>query len=119
MYSLQNTAGESMLDLSTAEARALQIVVLRTSVQEEKFSEYGPAHHKNWKKVGLSRAYFKADRVQEAGMPTPKARAAFRFLMDHNRYYKAFQEMHGRLIASQASLNVRVMGMSPRGYFWV
>ncbi len=119
MYSLQNTAGESMLDLSTAEARALQIVVLRTSVQEEKFSEYGPAHHKNWKKVGLSRAYFKPDRVQEAGMPTPKARAAFRFLMDHNRYYKAFQEMHARLIASQASLNVRVMGMSPRGYFWV
>ena len=99
-----------MLDLSTEEARALQIVVLRTNVQEEKFGQTGPAHYKNWKKVGLSRAYYKSEVVQEERMPSEKGKAAFRFLMEHNRYYKNFQSKQAQAIASHASLNVLVMG---------
>ena len=105
-YSLHNATGETLLELSVDEARALQIVVLRTNVQAETFTPYGPGHHQNWKKVGLSRAYFKPELVQESSMPTPKAQAAFRFLCENNRFYKVFQEMQQRLIATRASLNV-------------
>jgi len=109
LYSLHATIGETLLELSVEEARALQIVVLRTNVQAETFSPHGPGHHQNWKKVGLSRAYFKPDLVQESSMPTPKAKAAFRFLCENNRYYKAFQQTQAGLIATRASLNVIVM----------
>ena len=108
LYSLHATIGESLLELSVEEARALQIVVLRTNVQAETFSPHGPGHHQNWKKVGLSRAYFKPDLVQESSMPTLKAKAAFRFLCENNRYYKVFQQTQAGLIATRASLNVIV-----------
>ena len=90
------------------EARALQTVVLKTSVKEERFALRAPSHHRNWKKVGLSIAYFRRDRIQESSMPTAKAKAAFRFLMEHNRFYKSFQELQGRLLANGSSLNVGV-----------
>ena len=45
--------GDSMLDLTDEEKRALQIVVLKTDVRQER---YGATHQFNWKKVGLSRA---------------------------------------------------------------
>ena len=66
-----------MLDLTQEEQQALQIIVLRTSVRQEK---YGAAHHLNWKKVGLSRAYFRQGRLREDSMPTARAAAAFSFL---------------------------------------
>ena len=50
------TSGESMLALSEDEKSALQLIVLKTNVKQER---YGAAHHANWKKVGLSRAYYK------------------------------------------------------------
>ncbi len=53
-------AGPSMLELTEEEQRALVIVVLRTDVKKE---EYGAAHQFNWKKVGLSRAYYKKELV--------------------------------------------------------
>ena len=44
-------------------------------------------HHQfNWKKVGLSRAYYKKELVCAESMPTVRARAAFLFLMDHNKF---------------------------------
>ena len=49
------TSGESMRALSEDEKRALQIVVLKTNVKQER---YGATHHANWKKVGLSRATY-------------------------------------------------------------
>ena len=45
-------AGASMLELDQEERRALQIVVLRTEVQKER---YRATHQLNWKKVGLGR----------------------------------------------------------------
>ena len=77
-------AGESMLALSEDERRALAIIVLRTNCQQER---YGAAHHSNWKKVGLSRAYYKEHALTEESMPTPKARAAFVWLQAKNPFY--------------------------------
>ena len=78
-----SNSGESMLDLTEAEYRALQVVHLKTQVQKE---TYGAAHQFNWKKVGLSRAYFHKDIVDEAHLPTERARAAYRFLRQRNEY---------------------------------
>ena len=92
-----------MLDLSAEEQQALQIVVLRTSVRAER---YGHAHQLNWKKVGLSRAYYRACRLQEHSMPTPRAVAAFRFLQENNEYYKSFLRQHNALLDGGGVLTI-------------
>lgn len=63
-----------ILDLTDAEKEALVIIVLTTTLKEERF---GAPHQRNWKKVGLSRASYKAKLVCENAMPTPRAKAAF------------------------------------------
>jgi hypothetical protein len=102
-FRLENASGASMIDLTQEERRALQIVVLRTSVEKE---QYGGSHHFNWKKVGLSRAYYMKHAVNEASMPTPRAKAAFRFLMLHNRFYEVFQKKQAEIIRIGASFNI-------------
>ena len=67
-----------MLELTEEESRALTVVVLVTKTQSQ---TYGAAHHANLKKVGLSTAYFKRTAVMESSMPTPRAKAAFRYLL--------------------------------------
>ncbi len=57
---VRDQAGPSMLELTEQEWRALVIVVLKTEVKQER---YGTAHQFNWKKVGLSRAYYKKELV--------------------------------------------------------
>ena len=74
-----------------------------TQVKKER---YGAVHQFNWKKIGLSRAFFQAHRVEERGMPTDRCKAAFRFLMHNNRFYKMFQELQGRRMDTQASMNI-------------
>ena len=59
---------------------------------------YGAAHQCNWKKTGLSRAYFKSVLVDEASMPTARAVAAYRFLMENNEYYRLFRGLQARLL---------------------
>ena len=39
-------------------------------------------------------------------MPTERCKAAFRFLMDNNKYYRGFQIHQGILIANGSSLNI-------------
>ncbi len=102
-FKLKNRTGDSMLEMTVEENRALQIVVLRCQVRRE---EYGAAHQFNWKKIGLSRAYFKKDRVSEGNMPTPRAAAAYRFLMAENKFYEVFWQMQGRILANKMSLNL-------------
>ena len=105
-----------MLELDQEERRALQIVALRTEVQKE---EYGAAHQFNWKTVGLSRAYFKRELVKEEVMPTPRAKAGFRYLMkpgqllnvlqnrDHaDSLYFSFREMQRERIAAKENINI-------------
>ena len=105
-----------MLDLDLQKRRALQIVVLRTEVQKGK---YGAAHHFDWKRVGLSRAYFKRELVREKVMPTPRAKADLRYLMKpvqpqkvqqdgkhvDSLYYR-LRKMQRERIAANASLNI-------------
>ena len=102
-FSLRHTSGESMLELSEDEAQALQVVCLVTSVRKEGF---GANHQFNWKKIGLSRAYFRKEAVTEATMPTPRAQAAYRFLLAHNKYYEYFHKIQAHLLKTRSPLNV-------------
>ena len=118
-----------MLDLTEQEWRALQIVVLRTDVRKEQF---GGVHHLNWKKVGLSRAYFKKELLSAESMPTPRAAAAFDYLMktyyvwpqeiqeehkkkhkeplpDIQSFYCMFYEMHKKRLEQKRSLCLSVV----------
>ena len=79
-----------MLELTEVEARALTVVVLITKTKSQK---YGSSHHANLKQVGLSTAYFKRSAVTESSMPTPRAQAAFRYLLEYNQYYKKYWEI--------------------------
>ena len=94
--------GVSMLELTQDERRSLQIVVLRTQVQSIR---YGAAHHCNFKKMGLSRAYFKSALVTRESLPTARARAAYDFLMK-NKYYDLMWKEHKSRLESNASLNI-------------
>ena len=58
-FSLFARYGESMLELTEAEQRSLQIVCLICNVQ--KGLQTGTSF--NWKKIGLSRAYYRSDRL--------------------------------------------------------
>ena len=40
------------------------------------------------KQVGLSRAYYRNERVCEESMPTDRSKAALRFLLANNAFYK-------------------------------
>ena len=95
--------GSSMLELTVAECQALRIIMLITDVRQER---YGSAHQLNWKKVGLSRASFTSQLATAEGMPTARAAAAFRFLLQHNQYYRAFHTQHQALLASGGSRNI-------------
>ena len=107
-FKLSNPCGPSMLELDATECLALRVVILRCELKE---SRYGAAHQKNFKKVGLSRAYFPNEMVTEERMPSPRAAAAFRYLMAHNEYYKAFHQQHAVLLAQKKSLNISSYGL--------
>ena len=102
-FLLEDGPGESMLELTQEEQRALQVVCLRTQVKQEK---YGAAHQVNWKKVGLSRAYYQKERVCEASMPTDRCRAALRFLLANNAFYRVFHREQQRRLDAKSSLNI-------------
>ena len=95
--------GESMLELTEEEQRALQLVCLRTEVKKER---YGSGYHFNWKKVGLSRAYYQKERVCEASMPTDRSRAALRFLLANIACYRVFHQEQQRRLDTKTSLNI-------------
>ena len=81
--------GTSMLELTKEEAEALQVCTLVTKTRVE---VYGAWHQKNIKKVGVSKAKFVDRAVSEESMPTPRAAAAYRFLMKNNRFYRKYVE---------------------------
>ena len=92
-----------MLELTQAEQDALRIVVLVCTLQKE---VYGASHQMNWKKTGLSRAYYRQARVLSSSMPTRRAAAAYDFLMKNNKYYALFAAQQGRLLDEQLPLNI-------------
>ena len=58
------------------------------------------------KKTGLSRAYYKGTRMDGASMPTRRAAAAYKFLMENNKYYQVFSSTQRRLLDGQLPLNI-------------
>ena len=60
----------------------------------------------NWKKVGLSRAYYPSQARTAESMPTDKARAAFKYLLENNRFYKAFWELHNEIVRTDQSRSI-------------
>ena len=58
----------------------------------------------NWKKVGLSRAFYRPRRIHVADM-TPRAAAAFKLLQD-NKYYKYSLEQHIKRLDSKSILTL-------------
>ena len=89
--------GVSMWELDAEESSALQIVLLEVYAKPQK---YGSPHHYNWKKIALSRAHFKKELVTRASMPTPRAAAAFDYLVAENKFYKRFLEKQKAAIDS-------------------
>ena len=57
-------------------------------------------------KVGLSTAYFNRKAVTESNMPTPRAKAALRYLLAKNRYYKKYWEMQKELLENDGILTI-------------
>ena len=108
---MRNRIGDSMLDLTEEEYRALIIVHLRCEVKSQK---YGAAHHLNWKKVGLSRAYYAKERLREESMPTPRAAAASRFLLETNRFHAVLFKQRCDLLAHmRETIFVGTAGRAP------
>ena len=60
----------------------------------------------NYKKVGLSRARFEAVERNEDSMPVDLAKAAFHFLMKHNKYYELFQKEQKHRLLTGTTLNL-------------
>ncbi len=96
--------GPSMLELTEEEYRSLQVVVLRTDVRAERWA--GAGHFLNWKKVGVSRAYYKDKLVCEGSMPTQRAAAALRYLEAHSHYFRYHREQQRQRLQSHSSLNL-------------
>ena len=63
-------------------------------------------------KVGLSTAYFKRTAVTELNMPTPRAKAAFRYLLANNKYYKKYWEMQKELLENDRILTISSFDLS-------
>ena len=57
-------------------------------------------------KVGLSTAYFRRTAVTESNMPTPRAKAAFRYLLANNKYYKKYWDMQKELLENDRILTI-------------
>ena len=66
----------------------------------------GAAHQINWKKVGLSRAYFKQPRVCEENMPTVRSKAAFRYIRDNNGFYANFLKQQHDVLSTAGATNI-------------
>ncbi len=105
-YSLSNVHGESMLELTLKEQQSLQIVCLRCSV--EKQLQTGSSF--NWKKVALSRAYYRHNRLNAKDM-TPKVAAAFKFLLENNVYYKYFLDKHNAFLEAKSILTLSTFSL--------
>ena len=56
--------------------------------------------------VGLSTAYFKRTAVTESSMPTSRAKAAFRYLMAKNKYYRKYWEIQKERLENDRILTI-------------
>ena len=93
VFSFFNRHGVSMLELTEQEQWSLQVVCLKSSM--EKQLQTGSSF--NWKKTGLTRAYYRKDKLYTKDM-TPRAAAAFEYLQANNVYYDYFLKKHNDIL---------------------
>ena len=83
--------GPTFLDMTNEEKYALRLIQMHVKKVEEHFlkGSGGPKHYKNYKKTGVTKAFWAGHKVTEDSMPTARSKAAFRWLTKHNELYKA------------------------------
>ena len=84
--------GESMVELSQEEVRSLELVLIWCDMKQERGRTRNLGTF-NWKKLGISRGKWKEPSMSTR-LLTPKARAAYDWLMQHNTTYAAWQQKH-------------------------
>ena len=96
------------LDKATWQIRDITFCFILVIVYPEHLANFGigAAHQFNWKKTGLSEAYFKSQRVCEENMPTLKAKAAFIFIRNNNGFYQNFLRLQHEILDTQGAKNM-------------
>lgn len=61
---------------------------------------------KNWKKTGISRAWFQKIRVCRENLKTPMAQAAYQYMMQHNPFYAEMSKEQGVRIQQSSALTI-------------
>ena len=91
-FSMSAVEGCAFLDFTDDEKKALRVIVIHVRKEQEMFSANPnvPSHYKNWKKVGVSKGFYAPHIVDERSLPTPRCKAAFRWVVKHNGFYEAF-----------------------------
>jgi len=84
--------GESMANLTVEEARSLELVRVWCDMKKERGRTRNAGTY-NWKKLGISRAAWKAPNMRARDL-TPKARAAYEWLLQHNATYADWHKKH-------------------------
>ncbi|CAK0880619.1 unnamed protein product, partial [Prorocentrum cordatum] len=91
----------SLLDITKEEAATITPFLLFVTKQKERGSvTRGPTY--NWKKTQVCRVNYKREDLDTCGAMTPRARAAYNWLMLHNRTYRRYVMQHKRELAAPA-----------------
>ena len=90
----------SMMDLTADEAKSLEIITLFCDYKRQ-FGKRGTAPVFNYKKTSVIRAEWKPYRI-ETKLPTPRARAAYQWFLEHPVYRK-YITMHEAYLRQKAS----------------
>ena len=81
-----------MVELSQEEARSLELVLIWCDMKQERGRTRNLGTF-NWKKLGITRGKWKEPSMATRPL-TPRARAAYDWLMQYNTTYAAWQQKH-------------------------
>ncbi|CAK0897525.1 unnamed protein product, partial [Prorocentrum cordatum] len=88
----------SLLDITKEEAASITPYLLVVTKQKERGSvARGPTY--NWKKTQVCRVNYKREDLETCGAMTPRARAAYDWLMVHNRTYRRYAMQQKRMLS--------------------
>ncbi|CAK0882662.1 unnamed protein product, partial [Prorocentrum cordatum] len=89
----------SLLDITKDEAATITPYLLFVTKQKERGSvTKGPTY--NWKKTQVCRVNYNSEDLETCGAMTPRARAAYDWLMAHNRTYRRYVIRHKHELAA-------------------
>jgi hypothetical protein len=89
--------------MNQEDKRSLQIVGILTQCKKEQF---GAGHHINWKKTGISKAWFNKIRVCRDNITSTMAKAAYDYLMQYNPFYRDLAEEQAKRIEHKACMQI-------------